>query len=58
MSAVCGTTWVAADFRGADLRGADLGEPTLQEAGALRGASIGPGQAGTLLAALGLTVLT
>jgi uncharacterized protein YjbI with pentapeptide repeats len=52
-----GANLVGARLAGADLRGADLGEPTLEQAGHLRGASIGPGQAGAILAALGIAVV-
>ena len=45
-----------ARFEGADLRGADLGGIRLIDASAFRGAIISRGQAGQLLAELGLTV--
>jgi len=46
-------SWAGASFAGADLRGADLGEPTLAQAGHLRGATITPAQAGILLGGWG-----
>src|SRR5699024_6201436 len=49
-------SWVGASFAGADLRGADLGQPTLAQAGQLRGATITPAQAGMLLGGLGIMV--